>query len=750
MLASKLALALLVLVPLQTKPAAPAAGAAAQATLPAGTWTELDAAARALAKGGRELEYKRLVALCRELGMPEAALAKLEKGALSELRKASKAADAVPDAARRLKAVARQIAPLLPKLEEEERARLARLVLELDESVDEAHQALGEERVGTQWMSAEEQKTRERRGRIVEAVAKAGTLTVEIESGESQDELLAAIQGKPGSFARYGAWTLQSSLSAERTRRILLEVLRAEALSAWLRGKELAVPKKPPPTQGRIFYLLDQQQKHRKAVDLQRAAGLLDDKQAEEVRELGGFIDRNGTYFTWDAFESALETNLFCQLNGAYDAPNTTAVRAGHLNWVSLTLFGVSIPQYTWRNKSSGAPQSETHVDNPAERRLREEKLQLAKAGILGCRTWMAYLAERNEDPKWENSFVDELGKVTGEDLLKATMVAEYMQELDILRKVLQSLYTAQQGEKTYAAMNKALGQPVTEFEARWRAWIVPHKGGIAQAVDKQSAAGLPADALAALAHLNQIRRSAFEGRVEKVPELKLEREICDAAQKHAEYLVQNPEQADKWPDAHEEYRDKPGYTPEGHWSGNHSNVVSGLDDAKEAIDGWIGTFYHRLPMLTPELVRIGWGQAGQMAVLDVSSFVTPPATSWVVVFPYDGMSDVPPHFVGIEHPNPVPEEPDEDFGYPITLQIGLPAADAPVPEITLRLLEGKSEVPCWFSSPSKPTNPDLVPRNAWCLIPKGALKASTGYSVQAEWYGTGQKLEWSFRTGGK
>jgi hypothetical protein len=60
----------------------------------------------------------------------------------------------------------------------------------------------------------------------------------------------------------------------------------------------------------------------------------------------------------------------------------------------------------------------------------------------------------------------------------------------------------------------------------------------------------------------------------------------------------------------------------------------------------------------------------------------------------------------------------------------------------------GKTEVECWFSSPSKPTNPDLVPRNAWCLIPKAPLEPGTSYSVSAEWYGSGKKLEWSFRTG--
>ena len=211
---------------------------------------------------------------------------------------------------------------------------------------------------------------------------------------------------------------------------------------------------------------------------------------------------------------------------------------------------------------------------------------------------------------------------------------------------------------------------------------------------------------------------------------------------------MQNPEQADKWPDAHEEYRDKPGYTAEGHWSGNHANIASQTDDPKLAVDLWIGTFYHRLPMLTPELVRIGWGQAGTMSVLDVTSFVNAPENEWLLVYPADGMSGVPVHFQGHEQPNPVPEQPDQDFGYPITLQLGLSNREEPAPEIVLQLLDAGSEVPCWFSSPSKPTNPALVPKDAWCLIPKAPLKPNTSYTVNATWQGATRKQSWTFKTG--
>jgi hypothetical protein len=64
-----------------------------------------------------------------------------------------------------------------------------------------------------------------------------------------------------------------------------------------------------------------------------------------------------------------------------------------------------------------------------------------------------------------------------------------------------------------------------------------------------------------------------------------------------------------------------------------------------------------------------------------------------------------------------------------------------------MKLLDGKYEVPCWFSTPDKPTNPDMALKNAWCLIPKGKLKANTTYTVMADWYMTGNKISWTFRT---
>src|SRR5712671_2108491 len=158
-------------------------GGPARSELPAAVWPQFDNVAHQLGKGGRERECKHLLEIVGELGMPKAQLSKLQSACLAELQKASRAADSLPDATKRLKLVARQIAPLLEKAPAAEKLRLAGLLLRLDDSLDEAHVAAGDVQEGTSWVSAQEQLTRKRRGEILEAIDKAAQLAPDVESG---------------------------------------------------------------------------------------------------------------------------------------------------------------------------------------------------------------------------------------------------------------------------------------------------------------------------------------------------------------------------------------------------------------------------------------------------------------------------------------------------------------------------------------------------------------------------------------
>ncbi|MFO0844733.1 MAG: hypothetical protein U0797_20440 [Gemmataceae bacterium] len=52
--------------------------------------------------------------------------------------------------------------------------------------------------------------------------------------------------------------------------------------------------------------------------------------------------------------------------------------------------------------------------------------------------------------------------------------------------------------------------------------------------------------------------------------------------------------------------------------------VIAILPDLADAVDGWLATLYHRIPLLSPRLKRVGFGQAqhptrGWVTVLDAS-----------------------------------------------------------------------------------------------------------------------------------
>src|SRR6185295_11631593 len=102
-------------------------------------------------------------------------------------------------------------------------------------------------------------------------------------------------------------------------------------------------------------------------------------------------------------------------------------------------------------------------------------------------------------------------------------------------------------------------------------------------------------------------------------------------------YLDKHPAQKAAWPDAHEEYADQEGFSPEGSRAGLASVIAPGVNGPEQAIDGWMATFYHRLPLLAPGLVRIGWGLEKGTAVLDSGDLVAPSETSAWAAWPPAG-----------------------------------------------------------------------------------------------------------------
>ena len=134
--------------------------------------------------------------------------------------------------------------------------------------------------------------------------------------------------------------------------------------------------------------------------------------------------------------------------------------------------------------------------------------------------------------------------------------------------------------------------------------------------------AGDPDDAdalaVAALASLNAYRRTAG------LPPVVLDDELSKACRLHARYLVRNIDRPEvRGLGMHDEDPSLPGATPEGRRAGRAS-VVSQESDGDGAVDGWMNTLFHRIPLLDPDLKKVGYGCArlpdqGWICVMDAA-----------------------------------------------------------------------------------------------------------------------------------
>lgn len=710
--------------------------------VPEGMLSVLESSVHVLARAGREREMKELIATLEALGLPKAQADKLTSACEQEVSKANKVADALPDVAKRLRSSARSMAPLLAKIEGVEKTELAKNILRLDGSVEEAHVALGHEHVGESWVSREQVEIRTRRLEIQKSLAEAKALPVDVEEGESDNELLTTVIGRKGVYARWGGYILHSAYSQEKTTRILRRVLRALSLSNWLRkGGELALLHKASGKPQRTWILMDTKANYLKAFDILSKAGNVAPQDEGKARELADFADKKGVRVVSAMNEGHVEGLMLVNISALADGIQT-ALKAGHLNWLSMSCFDCSLPNFVY--KETGSAFGDTKVaDTAQQKKEREDKIRLSKAGLAGCRTFMAYLAENREDPPWLKSMEDQLGKVRGEFLLKTTSMVEFLQETGEFPTIVKVTSSNAQG-KVWDIYAKALSTTIGDIETRWRAWILPDKLGIAQRVDKLDLDVFPDEAVDFLKKLNGLRAKGVKPAMKELRDVALDPELTHGANLHAEYLAENPEQAKEAP--FEEYPEKDGYTSEGAWVASNAMIAPGGESPEDALDHWMGTFYQRLPLLEPGLMRIGYGWDHGYSVLDARSLSAAMSRQYTIAWPYDGQTGVPTGYTE-ETLKPVPEADEAAFGYPITLQVGITNDGDPAVDFTMKLYEGKAEVPCWFSSPSKPTNPEHAPIDASCLIPKSPLRLKTEYTVVAEWTGNTKRMSWSFKT---
>jgi hypothetical protein len=553
----------------------------------------------------------------------------------------------------------------------------------------------------------------------------------------------------------------------------LRETLRALAFSSFLLNDVLEIP---ACLRGR-WLLLDSADAYRRAVDEARRKGGLNVAEAELAVQLRGYRDRRGCGVLFHHLEAGAAAGLLYHLD-PYTNGAQACLRAGHLNHVCLSYLGIPLPKIVLFEREGGkikVRDSYGEVGNPTTdfcgESLRRDSI--SAAGIPGLRLGMAYLAERGRDPPWYRAMLDDMGKVRGAYLQKATMVVVYLQEQGPLMPFLNETRPCLPRNKTLSTphvFERILEERLSAFERRWRDWIIPCKPGLAEELEGPATDSHARDQEKLIEGLHEIRkqgvgRARLGGKYmklslkeqDKILESKAYREIYDVmsdrdlsngARLHTLYLLQHQARAGSWPDILKEDANRSGFSTEGAWAGLHGLVARNVSGPEGALALWMAHMHHRPFLLHPGLLRVGFWYKNRTAVLDAGSFVASPLMGeWTVLWPHDGMDEVPlKHASG--GPDPVPGRDGSRLGYPVTLQVW---RSHRLPEVKLRLYEGPDrtrEVPCFLSTPSKPLNPTLAPAHTFCLIPEAPLKPRIQYTVTAVLEDPNEELTWSFRTG--
>jgi len=178
---------------------------------------------------------------------------------------------------------------------------------------------------------------------------------------------------------------------------------------------------------------------------------------------------------------------------------------------------------------------------------------------------------------------------------------------------------------------------------------------------------------LTALDYFNSVRIAAGAGCVTMVAE------INQAADNHCKYVVDPANKGMCTSNAHAEVMGCAGFTgarpgqrmaAAGYMPRGGGEVMAFVSDPKAAVDTWVNSVWHRTPMLDPWTRDMGYGTAaGGCDTIDFGNPATDVPATTVLVYPYDGQTDVPTTFNGA-YEGPMPPAPPSGWpsASPVTL----------------------------------------------------------------------------------
>jgi len=224
-----------------------------------------------------------------------------------------------------------------------------------------------------------------------------------------------------------------------------------------------------------------------------------------------------------------------------------------------------------------------------------------------------------------------------------------------------------------------------------------------------------------ALIILNKARKAA------DLDTVTISMSLSNGCYQHAKYLVMNKDNPLVCGmSAHKEYSSLKGYSKEGEIAGQ-SSVIHYVKPT-EAIGGWLQTFYHRIPLLQPNLKEIGiafYEKDGYVvSLIDCISGAHGENTKDVVYYPSDNQNNVPVS-MGNEIPNPMGA--DGSSGFPITIYF---TQEQEVTNVRITLMDKNNKVVfCSVSTPERPAT-YFTQWNTICAIPRKPLIPSMTYTV--------------------
>lgn len=187
-----------------------------------------------------------------------------------------------------------------------------------------------------------------------------------------------------------------------------------------------------------------------------------------------------------------------------------------------------------------------------------------------------------------------------------------------------------------------------------------------------------------------------------------------------------------------------------GYTGGGGGEVMAFLNNAQRAVDTWVNSVWHRTPIVDPATLDIGYGfAAAGCDVIDFGRGTQAPANT-LVVYPYDGQTNVVPSFNGaLEGPMP----PAPSTGWPSSLPVSIHGKALMITEHVITVDGEPTPLEhVWLDSTATNVDASLkgTLRTVNFMYANKPFLPNTKYRVKMSGtYGGGMVAkEWSFTTG--